>query len=218
MVPSMATKNDLEGALRNSRLPILINPVPFFDFRNVQACNHNHISKMKKTFVYVSTVLPRKNHRLLFNEVMNNPELRINVNFLIIGRIPRSGKWIVRAIKDVNSFGGNMKILSGVKDACLKNIYQNSYGGIYLSKAEGYGLPIHEQLQFDKRVIVSSNLRSLFEDHQKGIIWFNPDTKGDLGEKILEEAALPEIGLVRHKTEIESPAAVWEQFKRNFTE
>lgn len=216
LVPSLETKLAVRQAINISYIPIDINPTPYFDFKNIYECTHKHVSPERKTFVYVSSMIPRKNHRLLLEELSRNMELRKSIAFLLIGSIPRSGKWTVKFVKKLNRSGGDVTILSNISDACLKNIYMNSYAGLYLSSAEGFGLPIHEQLQFGKKVLVSSNLRSLFADSRDKLVWFNPEVDGDLGTQILRLAGSDDFNSVSPLIDKGTNADRWGDFRRVF--
>ncbi len=216
LVPSETTRIDLQEVIKDVKAKICLNPVPFQNFKNIQECQHFHIDSSNKTFVYVSTILPRKNHRLLIDEIMQNSELRLSVNFLLIGNIPRSGKWIRRALKRVNDAGGNIQILSNVSDSCLKNIYLNSHAGIYLSDAEGYGLPVYEQMNLGKKVLLSSKLRDLIRDPLGELDWFDPSVAGDLSRKILHLAKIPTQNQFTNRNSRVETEYLWERFLEKF--
>ncbi len=216
LVPSLETELAVSQVLNVSDIPIDIKPVPYFDFKETQECTHTHISLDRKSFVYVSSVLPRKNHKLLLHELSQNIKLRKSIAFLLIGSIPRSGKWIIRFVKEINDLGGDITILSNINDACLKNIYRNSFAGLYLSSAEGYGLPIHEQLQFGKKILVSTDLRSLFTDSSDQLVWFDPKVEGELGRQILRLSEQNNLNSVDALTQKRSRVDPWGDFRRVF--
>lgn len=99
------------------------------------------------TYVYVSTVEPRKNHGYALDafEILWNKGIR--ANFVIVGRIGWKCEELVERVRNHKQFGKQLFMFNSVEDNELAYLYDNVHGLIFTSVAEGFGLPIVEGLQ-----------------------------------------------------------------------
>src|SRR5262249_48461875 len=94
---------------------------------------------------FVSTIEPRKGHRLLLNiwrrlEAAGIPQ---DAGFKLVF-VGRRGWLVDDLMSDLQadpSFGKSLLVLSGISDADLAALYRNAAFGLYPSLYEGYGLP-----------------------------------------------------------------------------
>lgn len=111
----------------------------------------------KKYILFVGTLEPRKNQETVLDafEVLAQkcPEL----NLIFIGK---QGWKIDSLIQKINTHPLKDKQLfwlNNIDDDALTHFYKNAYLVTYLSKYEGYGLPITESLQHANITITSKN-------------------------------------------------------------
>lgn len=110
--------------------------------------------------LFVSTIEPRKNHRLLFEiwkDLLDEgvPQ-RFDFKLVFVGR----KGWMVddlwREMTTHPSFGTSLLILSDIDDPTLAALYGNCAFTLYPSLYEGFGLPIVESFCHGKAMIASS--------------------------------------------------------------
>jgi glycosyltransferase involved in cell wall biosynthesis len=109
---------------------------------------------------FVSTIEPRKGHRLLLSvwrrlEAAGIPQAA-GFKLVFIGRRGWLVDELMRDLETAPSFGKSLLVLSGVSDADLATVYRNAAFGLYPSLYEGYGLPVVEMFQYGKAVLASS--------------------------------------------------------------
>jgi glycosyltransferase involved in cell wall biosynthesis len=124
----------------------------------------------------VSTIEVRKNHmymvkiweRLIREKVPNIP------NLVFVGKLG----WDIEPFQDYldhsDQLEGRLKVLSGVTDAELSDLYKGAMFTMFPSFVEGFGLPVGESLAYGKPVI-SSNRASMPEVGGKFARYVDPD-------------------------------------------
>ena len=110
--------------------------------------------------LFVSTIEPRKNHRLLFSVwkrllAEGVPQAQ-GFKLVFVGR----RGWLVDdLLADLSAdpcVGDSLLVLSGITDAALAAHYRGAAFCVYPSLYEGYGLPIVEGFRYGKAVLSSS--------------------------------------------------------------
>lgn len=110
--------------------------------------------------LFVSTIEPRKGHRLLF-EVWKRllaagiPQ-RNDFKLVFVGRKGWLVDDLVNELNAHESTGQSLIMLSNVDDATLQRLYSDSAFCLYPSRYEGFGLPVIEAFRYGKAVIASS--------------------------------------------------------------
>jgi glycosyltransferase involved in cell wall biosynthesis len=110
----------------------------------------------------VGTIEPRKNHAYLLDAFDVLSEKYPDLNLVIIGT---QGWDVGPLVKRINSHplkDTRLFWLTGVDDNALMHFYDNAFMVTYLSKYEGYGLPIAEALQWNNITIACKN-SSMYE-------------------------------------------------------
>jgi glycosyltransferase involved in cell wall biosynthesis len=110
--------------------------------------------------LFVSTIEPRKGHRLLFSVwkrlLADGVPQAQDFKLVFVGR----RGWLVDdLLADLGAdscVGDSLLVLSGVTDAALATLYRQSAFCLYPSLYEGYGLPIVEGFRYGKAVLSSS--------------------------------------------------------------
>ncbi len=111
----------------------------------------------KKYILFVGTLEPRKNQELMldaFDELYKNHK---DLNLIFIGKIGWNVENLIEKINKHKLKNKNLFHLQNVDDPSLSKFYENAFIVSYLSRYEGYGLPIIESLHFGNITIVSNN-------------------------------------------------------------
>jgi glycosyltransferase involved in cell wall biosynthesis len=116
----------------------------------------------KKYLLFVGTLEPRKNQEDVLNAFEVLSKKYDDLNLVIIGK--KGWKIDHLAYRLDKHKLKNKKIfwLQNIDDNTLKQFYQNAFIVTYLSKYEGYGLPIAESLGYGNITIASKN-SSMYE-------------------------------------------------------
>jgi glycosyltransferase involved in cell wall biosynthesis len=110
--------------------------------------------------LFVSTIEPRKNHRLLlkvWSELLAReiPQ-RHSFKLVFVGRAGWMVEDVLREIRDTRRWRGTLLHFESADDTTLDNLYRNAAFCVYPSHYEGFGLPIIEAYAHGKAVIVSN--------------------------------------------------------------
>ena len=139
----------------------------------------------KLSFNVVGTIEPRKNHELIldaFEPLLKDiPELTLS----FIGRMGWIGSNFTRRVQDLAK-GNNsgFRFYSGLADDTIRNCIEECRATIYVSSAEGYGLPPVESLWAGTPVIASRAIPSLHSIGTAGIHYVDPLTPENLRSAI----------------------------------
>ncbi len=113
-----------------------------------------------KFALFVSTVEPRKNHRLLVDAwrrlIADGTIDATGFKLVLVGR---KGWMMAEFFAELQSDAGlraSVYHLSNVDDAALSTLYRHAAFCVYPAKFEGFGLPPVEALAFGKALIVSN--------------------------------------------------------------
>lgn len=110
--------------------------------------------------LFVSTIEPRKGHRLLF-EIWKKllaagvPQ-RHDFKLVFVGRRGWLVDDLIAELEAHDSVGDTLLMLSNVDDATLQRLYSQSAFCLYPSLYEGFGLPVIEAFRYGKAVIASN--------------------------------------------------------------
>jgi glycosyltransferase involved in cell wall biosynthesis len=107
-------------------------------------------------FVYVATIEPRKNHRLLFEVWRQLAAMGGAVpRLVLIGRRGLHSRQIIAAIERSDLACGLVEEHNGLPDAAVAWFVAGAQAALYPSLAEGYGLPVAEALALGVPVLCS---------------------------------------------------------------
>ena len=110
--------------------------------------------------LFVSTIEPRKGHRLLFSVwkrllAEGVPQAQ-GFKLVFVGRRGWLVDDLLAELAADPCVGDSLLVLSGITDAALAALYRGAAFCVYPSLYEGYGLPIVEGFRYGKAVLSSS--------------------------------------------------------------
>jgi glycosyltransferase involved in cell wall biosynthesis len=164
VVTSRSVKEDCESYLKQhdiARSKIAVVPLGF----DVEE-RGSHIPPLPdglspgRYVLMVSTIEPRKGHRLLYNiwqrlaadGVTQAHEFKL----VFVGRRGWMVDDLLQQIRTDRAVSDQIIIMHGVNDDLLKTLYEQAAFCVYPSHYEGYGLPICEAFSHGKAVVVST--------------------------------------------------------------
>jgi len=104
-------------------------------------------SMVTPTYVYVSTIEPRKNHRYALDAFEVLWKRGVQANFVIVGRVGWKCEDFINEVHRHPQFGKQLFMFNHADDNALARIYDSVNGLVFTSITEGFGLPIVEGLQ-----------------------------------------------------------------------
>jgi len=166
----------------------------------------------------VATIEVRKNHmymvriweKLIKKRVPNIP------NLIFVGKVGWDIKSFQEYINNSDHLGGRLRILNGVTDFELSELYKHALFTMFPSFVEGFGLPVGESLAYGKPCI-SSDRASMPEVGGSFARYVNPDDVNE-GYHLVRELIESPHELERWTREIAAsyqPKA-WLQFSTEF--
>ena len=109
--------------------------------------------------IFVSTIEPRKGHRLLFSVwkrlLADGVPQAAGFKLALVGRRGWLVDDLMAEMESHPSYGSSLVVLSGITDSGLATLYRNAAFGLYPSLYEGYGLPVVELFGYGKAVLTS---------------------------------------------------------------
>jgi alpha-1,2-rhamnosyltransferase len=109
----------------------------------------------RPTYIIVSTVEPRKNHKYLLDAFEVLWENGMDINLCIIGRIGWEIEMLTQRINKISSHNNRLILFSDLNDKELLYAYKNAKMLLFPSIVEGFGLPIVESLTNGLPVLAS---------------------------------------------------------------
>ncbi len=113
------------------------------------------VFKSKPTYLIVSTIEPRKNHKYLLDVFEILWERGIDINLSIIGKVGWRVEEFMSRLYNHKEFNNRLFILSDINDQELLYAYKNAKMLLFPSIIEGFGLPIIESLTNGLPVLAS---------------------------------------------------------------
>lgn len=188
-------KNDLENYIKEKAVILDIN-------KNIKISSYRHgydIDNVKTetntngnlrniftvpTYIIVSTIEPRKNHKYLLDafDIIWNQGIRVNL--LIIGKIGWMVDQIITRIKNHEQFGKQLFMINNMSDTELLYCYKNAKALITPSITEGFGLPIIEALS-QKTPVLASDIPVFKEVGKDFCSYFDISDPNNLAQLII---------------------------------
>lgn len=139
--------------------------------------------KKDKYLLYVGTLQPRKNIQTLIESFAQFSKENNDFKLVIAGK----KGWLFNSIfQKVIDYKLEDKVVftDYVTDGDLIILYKNAFCFIMPSFYEGFGIPLLEAMQY-KCPVISSQKSSLPEIGGDACLYFNPESIGDLTDKII---------------------------------
>lgn len=111
----------------------------------------------KPYLLFVGTIEPRKGHALALDAFERLHEDFPHLHMVFAGRYGWNVSGFMRRLENHPLYINNIHHYSDVDDATLARLYENAFVVLYLSKYEGFGLPVVESLYLGNVTIVSKN-------------------------------------------------------------
>jgi glycosyltransferase involved in cell wall biosynthesis len=147
----------------------------------------------ERYLLFVSTVEPRKRHLLALEAFDLLHAEHPDVHLVIAGRRGWKAGPITSGIRDHPLHGSRVHWVEGPSDGLLGELYEQATACVYLSRLEGYGLPIAEALGHG-RVTLASRNSSMYEVAREACdyTWFDtaPEIAETLGQYLGDPALL----------------------------
>ncbi|GJE18922.1 glycosyltransferase family 4 protein [Methylobacterium marchantiae] len=144
--------------------------------------------------LYVSSVHPRKNHRVVIKawSLAFKGREQEAPSLVCVGHSKRKKRMMLRAIVRRTPLARKLHFLAKVDDLALRTLYKNCQMFVFPSRYEGWGLPVAEALSFGKFGIVSRTT-SLPEVGQHFVDYATPHMPREWADKIRAYATDPEL-------------------------
>lgn len=161
---SNSTRNDVKEIINNklySKLKVVYEDTFIKELSNleVRPTIKNIIEQFPKFLFYIGDRRPHKNLKKTINIInILNQELNYPCTFVIAGSENNFDFNLDEYILE----NENVMAIGTVNDKELELLYENMSALLYLSKYEGFGLPILEAAKYNKK-IVTSNISSIPE-------------------------------------------------------
>lgn len=194
---------------------IFWQPIPEDDKKDIKALYH----LPEKYFVCVGTIEERKNQISAVKALKELPE---DVHLVIVGR-PHTHYYfeLQRTIRELE-LNDRVHIIQKADFEDFPGLYANAVGSVYVSRFEGFGIPILESMCCDIPVI-TSNCSSMPEAGGDAALYVNPENPQDIAAKmrmLLEQPTLREELIAKGRVQREkyTQHAVIEQFYSLYSE
>jgi glycosyltransferase involved in cell wall biosynthesis len=165
LVSAHAIANDLHRYCREQSLPEpKTRVIPYgSDLTHSRAATGSPLShglEPERYALYVSTVEPRKGHRMLASVwkrlLVDGVPQANRFNLVFVGRAGWMVDELMKELKSLHGAENHFRLLTGVDDRELAALYRNAAFCAYPSVYEGYGLPIVEAYSYGKAVLASN--------------------------------------------------------------
>jgi len=168
------------------------------DFHNLPSgleCD-NQFKSLKRVpgrILIVGSIEPRKNYMQIFHALQILHEKGFNFEAILAGNAGWENEPILKKLHELRKSGARIERKNNVGDVELKTLLATSWLGIFLSEAEGFGLPLVEFRKFGLRSLYSSirPLIDLSKDFPEDAVEIG-DASG-LAEKIAERLSSSSI-------------------------
>jgi len=111
----------------------------------------------KKYLLFVGTIEPRKEQLLALQTFTRLHPSHPDLHLVFIGRVGWGAQEFLDQLESHPLKNSHIHHLKNIDDAQLIHFYANAHIVLYLSKYEGYGLPLVEALSHHKLTITSQN-------------------------------------------------------------
>lgn len=150
---------------------------------NGNSFSESHFDKIdvdKRFILGVSSLDPRKNHKLLLN-AFGEVSKKTDFDLVLVGKAEKHFNFDFNML-DIDP--ARVRFTGYISDAELKELYRKASLFVYPSLYEGFGIPPLEAIYYKCPVLIS-NIPVFREIFDESAIFFDPNSVVDLKEKIL---------------------------------
>ena len=165
LVSARAVESDLHQYCLEQKLPVPVTRVIPYGSDLTQSrlgpsLPLSHGLEPKRYALFVSTIEPRKGHRMLLSvwkRLLDEGVPQANrFKLVFVGRAGWMVDELMAELKSLGGAGDYFHLLTAVSDQELASLYRNAAFCLYPSVYEGYGLPIVEAFSYGKAVLAST--------------------------------------------------------------
>jgi glycosyltransferase involved in cell wall biosynthesis len=138
-----------------------------------------------KRFVVACTIEPRKNHALVLDAFEPILAMAPEVELLFVGRVGWADPKLITRIERLQQRYPNFRVFCDVDDGTMRHYVESARATIFVSAAEGFGLPAVESLWLGTPVIASDDIPSLEKVTDDGTCRVSPLTEDRLRQAVL---------------------------------
>jgi glycosyltransferase involved in cell wall biosynthesis len=169
---------------------VLPLPISFLPPKLSKEMGDSDTDDEKPFFVFFGGFEKRKALSELASYLESVPAEEISFEILVLGAPwPEQGPETWSTARRVLSLPHIFKVLGTVDDSKLRDIMGGCKAVLYLSHAEGFGLPILESLAFGKPVLTQNTKTNAELASKYGGVWHEFDFSNDIGRRTLESVA-----------------------------
>lgn len=179
---SQQTKEDIIQYLNidESKIDVVYQTISPLYFEKTNATDLGAKYELPEKFILSVGTLEQRKNQLSILKAIHILELDVPVVF--VGNPTKYSASLVKFITE-NKMEQKVKFLNNVPEEDLAGLYQLAELSVYLSKFEGFGLPVIESMACGCPVI-TSNVSCLPETAGDAAILCNPEDINEIGEKI----------------------------------
>jgi glycosyltransferase involved in cell wall biosynthesis len=127
-------------------------------------------------FSVIGTIEPRKNHRLILEAFQIVMARRSDVRLTFAGRLGWIDSAFANHLAKLAETTSQFSLCPGLSDDAMRQIILDSRATVFVSSAEGFGLPPLESLWLGTPVIANTGIPSLESVGPAGVLLIDPPT------------------------------------------
>jgi glycosyltransferase involved in cell wall biosynthesis len=160
-------------------------------------------ARYRPYFIYPAATWPHKNHERLIKAFRDVATKHPEYKLLLTGMDRQKTNDIKELISKLG-LENNIYVLGYLPYGAMPSLYEQSFGLVFPSLFEGFGIPLLEAMRY-KKPIASSDSSSLPEVGGKAAIYFNPIDTNSMSAsmiKLIEDDALRKRLLIESKKQL----------------
>ena len=181
ITPSISTKEEVMDHLGIDEKKIVVTYEAVDDKisnHKSQITNHN----LGKYFLYVGNAYPHKNLEKLIEAFADLQKEIKDTSLVLVGSNDYFYSRLKEKIKNLK-IEDKVIVKTNISDAELSNLYKEAVALVMPALMEGFGLPVLEAMS-QKCLVICSDISAFREVARDFAIYFDPDIKEDIKEKL----------------------------------
>jgi len=136
-----------------------------------------HISNGTKEFLMLGNLEPRKNAPIVLDAFEALVQSRKDVCLTFAGANALDGEFFAR-LRRIEAETGQLRWIENPEDSVVRGLFEQARASIFISSAEGFGLPAVESLWFGVPVIAARDIPSLEYVQDQGVCYVERTPSG----------------------------------------